>query len=99
MRNNIVQAMASLFLAVMIGTFAYGQTEPAAAGSTTSGQYGSYTPSTGFRLVNTDKGTVNLKIFTYLRYLNQLGLDSTYTNSFGTTSSIDRRQDMQLNKV
>ncbi|HRI62121.1 MAG TPA: hypothetical protein PK228_20415 [Saprospiraceae bacterium] len=99
MRNNIVQAMASMFLAVMVGPFAYGQTEPAATNSTTSGQYGSYAPSSGFRLVNTDKGTVNLKIFTYLRYLNQLGLDSTYTNSFGTTSSIDRRQDIQLNKV
>lgn len=62
-------------------------------------KFGTYTPNAGFRIVNTDKGTLNFKLFTYLRYINQLGLDSTYTNSFGTTSSIDRRQDIQVNKV
>jgi hypothetical protein len=62
-------------------------------------KFGSYTPSQGFRLATTDKGTLNFRIFTYLRYLNQLGIDSTYTDAFGNTSYIDRRQDMQVNKV
>lgn len=62
-------------------------------------KFGTYTPNAGFRIVNTDKGSLNFKLFTYLRYINQLGLDSTYTNAFGTTSNIDRRQDLQVNKV
>ena len=62
-------------------------------------KFGSYTPNAGFRLATTDKGVLNFRIFTYLRYLNQLGLDTTYTNSFGETVFIDRRQDVQINKV
>ncbi len=62
-------------------------------------KFGSYTPNQGFRLATTDKGTVNFRIFTYVRYLNQLGIDSTYTDAFGNTTFIDRRQDLQVNKV
>ncbi|HMS65671.1 MAG TPA: hypothetical protein PKD83_10515, partial [Ignavibacteria bacterium] len=60
---------------------------------------GSYIPGKGLKLVDTDKGSVSFGVFSYIRYLNQKGLDSTYTNSFGKTSSIKRRQDVQLNKV
>jgi hypothetical protein len=34
----------------------------------------------------------------YARYLNQKGLDATYTDSFGNTKSVQQRQDIQLNK-
>jgi hypothetical protein len=61
--------------------------------------FGTYTPLQGFKVVDTDKGDVNFKPYTYVRYLNQMGLDETYTNDFGTTSTIDRRQDVQINKV
>lgn len=61
-------------------------------------KFGSYTPNAGFRIATTDKGVLNFRIYTYLRYLNQLGLDTTYTNSSGTTT-IAQRQDMQVNKV
>lgn len=56
-------------------------------------------PGQGFTLVETPYGDVHFKLFTYLRYLNQTGLEPQYTNAFGTTSDIDRRSDMQLNKV
>ncbi len=61
--------------------------------------FGTYTPLRGFKLVDTDQGDVNFKIYTYVRYLNQLGLDETHTDDFGETSAIDRRQDIQLQKV
>ena len=64
-----------------------------------SDKFGTYTPNAGFRVANTDMGTMNIKVFTYIRYLNQLELDTSYTNAFGETSEIDRRQDIQLNKV
>jgi hypothetical protein len=84
----------SLFVAFLFSTISlFGQTEPK------SNHFGSYTPNVGFKLVDTEHGAVTFKLFTYLRYLNQLGLDTTYTNAFGNTSSIDRRQDMQVNKV
>jgi hypothetical protein len=61
--------------------------------------WGSYTENLGFKIVNTDKGDANLSIFSYARYLNQKGTDPTYTNSFGTTSNVQERQEIQLLKV
>lgn len=65
----------------------------------TSELFGSYTPNAGFRLVDTKDGTVNFSVFSYIRYLNQKGIDSTYTDAFGKTTNIKTRQDIQLNKV
>lgn len=58
-----------------------------------------YTPNLGFKVADTEKGDLNIKIFTYIRYLNQTGLDETFTDSFGTTSQIQQRQDIQFNKA
>lgn len=55
--------------------------------------------SPGLPLVRNDLGTATLKLFTYIRYINQQRLDETYTDSFGQTSPLDRRQDIHLNKV
>lgn len=61
-------------------------------------KFGSYKPNAGFRLATTDKGVLNMRVYSYVRYLNQKNLDSTYTNTSGTTL-IDQRQDVQINKV
>lgn len=53
----------------------------------------------GSKVANTKYGDVNIRIYTYVRYLNQLGLDSSYTNAFGHSSAIDKRQDVQIQKV
>ena len=55
--------------------------------------------SNGFQLASTDKGTVTMKLLSYVRYLNQDRLDATYTDTFGNTSPVKRRQDIHLNKV
>src|SRR5829696_289746 len=60
---------------------------------------GRYTPNLGFKLANTEYGDLNVSIYTYVRYLNQLGLDPTYTDALGNTKNIQRRQDMQLLKL
>lgn len=62
-------------------------------------KWGTYTPNAGFKVANTDHGDVSISIYTYARYLNQLGLDATYTDAFGNVKSIQQRQDFQLNKV
>jgi hypothetical protein len=65
----------------------------------TSKSFGDYVPNGGFGLVNTDLGTVRFKVMTYMRYLNQKGLNESYTNTFGRTSDVKNRQDIQINKV
>lgn len=62
-------------------------------------KFGKYTPNAGFKILETENGDVNFSIFSYIRYLNQNGLDATYTNSFGDTSLIRDRNDIQVNKV
>jgi hypothetical protein len=69
------------------------------ATKTDADHFGSYQPNLGFKLVNTDYGDVNFKVFAYVRYLNQKGLDSTYTDAFGNETTLDLRQDIQFNKI
>lgn len=59
----------------------------------------SYIPGMGLKIIGSDVGDVNFAVFSYLRYLNQKALDSTYTDAFDNTRSVKQRQDMQLNKV
>jgi hypothetical protein len=62
-------------------------------------KWGKYTPNLGYKVVDTEHGDLSVSIYTYTRYLNQRLLDATYTNSFGTTTAIQQRQDFQIQKV
>jgi hypothetical protein len=73
---------------------------PAPSEDATSSGFGEFTPGgAGFRLADTNHGTVNFSAWGYARYLNQRSLDETYTDSFGRTRTLDLRNDLQLNKV
>ena len=61
--------------------------------------WGNYTPNLGYKVVNTEYGDMSISIYSYVRYLNQLGLDSSYTDAFGNIKSVQRRQDIQLLKL
>jgi hypothetical protein len=61
--------------------------------------FGTYTPGRGFKVADTAKGDLNIRIYGYARYLNQRALDETYTDSFGNTSSVKQRQDIQFSKA
>ena len=75
-------------------------TQPQAPdGSIDFGSWGTYEPGRGFVFLRNDNGEIGLSLISYLRYLNQLGLDPTYTDSFGRTRTLDLRQDFLLNKV
>ncbi len=62
-------------------------------------KWGTYTPNLGFKVAETEHGDLSISIYTYARYLNQRLLDGTYTNAFGTTTTIQQRQDFQLQKL
>ena len=57
-----------------------------------------YVPNAGFLLVDHDKGQIYLRLFSYGRYLNQRNLEESYVDAFGNTKTVQRRQDVQLNK-
>ena len=57
-----------------------------------------YIPNAGFLLFEGEKGEIYMRLFSYARYLNQEGLDPTYTDSFGNTFDVKQREDFQLNK-
>jgi len=61
--------------------------------------FGNYSPGRGFGLVRTDLGEVRFGIYTYVRYLNSTGVDDTYVNGLGQEVKIDKRNDIELNKV
>ncbi|HEX3185315.1 MAG TPA: hypothetical protein VHQ94_10980 [Pyrinomonadaceae bacterium] len=75
--------------------------EPAAAAKQDDNDKfdGKYTPNLGYKVVNTEYGDMNVSIYTYVRYLNQLGLDDSYTDAFGITKTVQNRQDIQLLKL
>jgi hypothetical protein len=59
---------------------------------------GSYTPA-GFKVADSSQGDLNIKLMTYVRYLNQEGFDESYTDAFGNVKTVDARNDIQLQKV
>ncbi|MGH8492209.1 MAG: hypothetical protein ACRERR_03750 [Moraxellaceae bacterium] len=62
--------------------------------------YGDFTPGgAGFRVANTKYGALNLSVYSYLRYLNQSGLDDSYVDGNGNAQSLDKRNDIQIQKV
>jgi hypothetical protein len=61
--------------------------------------YALYRPMVGHRVAHSKNGELNIRVYTYLRYLNQTGLDSTYVDGFGNDKTVDQRQDIQLQKV
>jgi hypothetical protein len=71
----------------------------ASAGQEKSYKWGGYTPNLGFRVADTEYGDLSISIYSYARYLNQLGLDPTYKDAFGNVKNVQQRQDFQLQKV
>src|SRR5262249_19480450 len=55
-------------------------------------------PNLGFLLYDGEKGQIYFRLFSYARYLNQKGLDTTYVDHFGNTHTVQLRQDVQLQK-
>jgi len=61
--------------------------------------FGEYAPGKGFTVARTDIGELDISLLTYVRYLNQGGLDDTYVDHFGNIQSFKKRHDFQVNKV
>lgn len=96
-RRTLGFAMSALLI-LLTFPLAVAQTADSTAPAGT-GAPGTYTPGAGFKVAKSDLGELSISVFSYVRYLNQMGLDSTYTDAFGNVRVLDRRQDVELNKV
>jgi hypothetical protein len=68
--------------------------------SASAKKLGSYRPPRGFFLTGNDQwGEINFGIYTYVRFLEQKGLEDDATNGPSEGSPIDKREDLQLAKV
>jgi hypothetical protein len=90
-RVTMIFSMVSVYFA------AAAQEKP--PGDIDTSKYTPYATMMGHKVASSKFGEINIRIYTYVRYLNQLGLDSSYTDGFGKTQALDRRQDIQLSKV
>ena len=82
------------------GEFVVGQDVPKATVKTEAKKESpEYIPNLGFRIYEGEKGQIYLRLFSYVRYLNQKGLDPNYTDYFGGTHTVKQREDIQLNKL
>ena len=83
-----------------VGEFLVNETaaEAAALPVATKTKSPDYIPNAGFKLYDGKNGQIYMRLFTYVRYLNQKGLDPTYTDYFGNVHTVQQRQDVQLNK-
>jgi hypothetical protein len=57
-----------------------------------------YIGNLGFKIYESERAQIYMRLFSYARYLNQKGLDETYTDFFGNTKTVKQREDFQLNK-
>lgn len=73
-------------------------TGPSASAEPSKPKPFTHIPNVGFLLVDHEKGQVYFRLFSYGRYLNQRNLDESYVDAFGNTKTVQRRQDVQLNK-
>ena len=74
------------------------QTASADSDTSDATTWGKYEPG-GFVVVRGKNGELRVSLIAYVRYLNQLGLDKSYTDSFGRSFTLKPRQDIQYNKV
>ena len=57
-----------------------------------------HVPNAGFLLYSGEKGEIYLRLFSYVRYLNQRNIDPSYTDASGVERPVQQRQDIQLAK-
>jgi hypothetical protein len=62
-------------------------------------KWGGFEAGKGVILMRSDVGEVDMGLVSYLRYLNQHGMDKTYTSTFGQPFDVTPREDFQLAKV
>lgn len=88
-----------IIASILCSGFAANAQDTAKAKPKTDTIYDPYRVMQGHRVAHSKWGELNIRPYTYFRYLNQTGIDKTYVDGFGKTQTIDPRKDIQLQKV
>src|SRR3954453_18582956 len=97
--KNLWRGTLMLVSVVSLGATARAQGNGTTFSDDDTAKYVPYRMMQGHRVAKSKFGELNIRPYTYFRYLNQLGLDDKYTDGFGKPQTVDRRQDIQLQKV
>jgi len=60
---------------------------------------GEFTPATGFDIVKTPRGTLNISMYGLFRYLNQMPAGQTFTDHLGRVRDVDPRNDINWHRT
>ena len=83
--RTIIISSLVLFLSIM----AHAQEKTANPDDDTT-KYSPYRMMLGHRVAKSKFGELNIRPYTYLRYLNQKAIDDTYTDGFGKNQTVRR---------
>src|SRR5262245_42143617 len=74
--------------------------------TTTEGSYasiptfaGQFTPGSGFDIIKTERGSINLSVYGLFRYLNQMPGDQTFTDHLGRERKVAARNDINWHRT
>ena len=67
-----------------------------ASPNTTAGEF---TPATGFTVIKTDRGSLNISVYGLFRYINQMPAGQTFLDHLGRRDSINTRNDLNWHRT
>ena len=59
---------------------------------------GEFTPSTGFEVIKTDRGSLNIGVYGLFRYMNQMPSGQTFTDHLGRIRDVNPRNDLNWHR-
>jgi hypothetical protein len=60
---------------------------------------GEFTPSTGFSVIQTDRGSLNISVYGLFRYINQMPAGQTFRDHLGRERQINTRNDLNWHRT
>lgn len=60
---------------------------------------GEFTPGTGFDIIKTDRGSLNISLYGLARYLNQMPADATFVDHLGREHVVRTRNDINWHRT
>jgi hypothetical protein len=60
---------------------------------------GQFTPGSGFDIIRTTKGSLNISMYGLFRYLNQMPGDQTFTDHLGNVRTVHARNDLNWHRT
>jgi hypothetical protein len=60
--------------------------------------FGQFTPGSGFDIIHTERGSLNISFYGLFRYLNQLPGEQTFTDHLGRTRTVKARNDINWHR-